>query len=168
MPKSADFHIILLEQSHNRSQFDCGNEVLNRYLAQQATQDVRRNLAQIYVLLADNNIVVGYYTINASMIEYANLPESARKNLPRYPIPAALIGRFAVDVHYQGQGLAKKLLGDAIHRAVAMSKTIGIHAVIVDAKDETVAEFYRKLGFLELSDSSLHFYLPIKTIKDAF
>jgi len=168
MPKSADFRIVLLEQAHNRSQFDCGNEMLNRYLTQQATQDVRRSLAQIYVLLANDNVVIGYYTINASMIEYANLPEPVRKNLPRYPIPAALIGRFALDINYQGQGLARKLLGDALHRAVAMSKTIGIYAVIVDAKDETVAEFYRKLGFLELSDSSLHLYLPIKTIKDAF
>ncbi len=168
MSELSDLRIILLEQSCNRNKFDCGNDVLNRYLVQQATQDVRRNLSQIYVMITGDNLVIGYYTINASMIEYINLPETVRKNLPRYPIPAALIGRFAVDKHYQGQGLAKKLLGNAIARAVAMSKIIGINVIIVDAKDENVAEFYQKLGFIPLTDSSLHLYLPIKTAKDAF
>lgn len=163
MSELSTLRIILLEQSHVRSKFDCGNEVLNRYLVQQATQDIRRNLAQIYVMITGDNVVIGYYTINASMIEYTNLPESARKNLPRYPIPASLIGRFAIDKHYQGQGFARKLLGNAISRAVAMSKVIGIHAIIIDAKDKTVAEFYHKLGFILLTDSSLHLYLPIKT-----
>ena len=167
MPKLSNLRIILLEQAHNRSQFDCSNEALNRYIAQQATQDTRRNLAQIYVMLAGDNVVIGYYTINASMIEHINLPQSARKNLPRYSIPAALIGRFAVDKKYQGKGFAKKLLANAICRAVDMSKVIGIYAIIVDAKDENVAKFYQKLGFVPLDHSSLHLYLPIKTAKDA-
>lgn len=72
-----------------------------------------------------------------------------------------------MDKRFQGQGLAKKLLGDALHRTLAMSRILGIHAVVVDAKDEAVAEFYGKFGFLPLSDSALHLYLPIKTLRAA-
>lgn len=167
MSHAPDLVIDLLGASHDRSGFDCGHDVLNRYLTTQATQDVRRNFAQTYVLVQHNRNVIGYYTLSASMIEHAHLPVAAREKLPRYPIPAALIGRLAVDKRYQRQGLARKLLGDALHRAVAMSKTIGIHAVVVDAKDVAVAAFYDKFGFIPLSDSSLHMYLPIKTVKAA-
>lgn len=167
MPHSSDFSVALLDNSHDRSRFDCGNIALNRYLATQATQDVRRDLAQTYVMIDKQRLVVGYYTLSANMIEHAHLPEAARKKLPRYPIPTVLIGRLAVDKRYQRQGLARKLLGDALHQAAAMSKALGIHAVIVDAKDKEIVEFYNKFGFMPLTDSSLHLYLPIKTVKDA-
>jgi GNAT superfamily N-acetyltransferase len=165
MPDASDFQIAPLDSSHHRGAFDCGQEALNLYLRQLATQDVRRNLAQTYVMIREDLAVVGYYTLSAGTIEHIHLPATARKKLPRYPIPAALIGRLAVDRNYRGQGLARKLLGDALHRAAAISNALGIHAVVVDAKDEMAAGFYRKFGFITLSDSPLHLYLPIKTIK---
>ena len=162
-----DLKIEPLDQSHDRQHFDCGNEVLNQYLRTQAKQDLRRDLAQTYVLVQEDRSVVGYYTLSASSIEHTHLPDEARKKLPRYPIPAALIGRLAVDQRIQQQGFARQLLGDALHRAVAMSKTLGIHAIVVDAKDNASTAFYQKFGFVPLNDSPLHLYLPIKTIQAA-
>lgn len=165
---SSEFSIARLAANHQRQGFDCGNEVLNRYLLQQSTQDRRRNLAQLYVMADKKSVVIGYYTINASSLEYGNLPETQRKKLPRYPIPAAMIGRFAVDKHYQGRGLAKRLLASAIRQVVEMSKIIGIYAIIIDAKDEKAAGFYQGLGFMRLQEDSLQLYLPIATAADAF
>ncbi len=59
------------------------------------------------------------------------------------------------------------MLGDALQRSLAMSKAMGIHAVVVDAEDEDIAKFYSKFGFIPLTDSALHLYLPIKTIEAA-
>jgi hypothetical protein len=57
------------------------------------------------------------------------------------------------------------MLADALHRTLAMSKILGIHAVVVDVKDDAIAAFYAKFGFLSLSDSTRHLYLPLSTIK---
>jgi GNAT superfamily N-acetyltransferase len=167
MSKLPELSIDLLTRSHDRSQFDCGIESLNRYLKTQATQDVRRHLAHVYVMAGGDGAIVGYYSLSAGHIEHEHLPLSERKKLPRYPIPAALIGRLAIDRRFQGQGLARILLGDALRRALTLSESLGIHAIVVDAKDEAAASFYGKFGFLPLTDSSLHLYLPVKTVKDA-
>ena len=116
-------------------------------------------------MVGSDGIVVAYYTLSASTIEHAHLSEAARKRLPRYPIPAALIGRLAVDRRFQNKGIARRMLGDALHRTLAMSKVLGIHAVVVDAKDDAIGAFYAKFGFIPLSDSTRHLYLPISTIK---
>src|SRR3954468_7766837 len=116
MSQLPDLSIDPLTRSHDRSQFDCGSESLNRYLKTQATQDVKRHLAHVYVMSGADGGVVGYYTLSAGHIEHEHLPIPERKKLPRYPIPAALIGRFAIDRRFQGRGLARKLLADALRR----------------------------------------------------
>ena len=56
------YAIELLSDSHNRSAFDCGVESLNRYLWQQASQDIRRNVATVYVATTGEE-VAGYYSL---------------------------------------------------------------------------------------------------------
>lgn len=41
--------IELLNKKHNRNNFDCGNEILNNYLKNQAGQDVKRKLAACFL-----------------------------------------------------------------------------------------------------------------------
>ncbi len=93
MPSIPNLAIELLNQRHDRSQFDCGNASLNQDLKIQATQDVRRYLCRTYVMSQADRIVIGYYTLSASLIEYAHLRKDARKKLSRYPMPVALIHR---------------------------------------------------------------------------
>ena len=56
------FAIELLGEGHNRNAFDCGVESLNRYLWQQATQDMRRNVATVCVAALGAEIA-GYYSL---------------------------------------------------------------------------------------------------------
>lgn len=87
-----------------------------------------------------------------------------RKKLPRYPsVPAVRMGRLAVDQRFKGQGLGGALLADALDRAV--NAEIAAYALLVDAKDEPAACFYRHHGFITLPDSPLALFLPLATVR---
>jgi ribosomal protein S18 acetylase RimI-like enzyme len=146
---------------HDRSVFSCGVFPLDRYFREQASQDVRRHVANCFVAVeAATGQIAAYYTLAATSIPLTDLLPERAKRLPRYPIvPAALIGRLAVDERFRGQGLGHALLGDAIRRAVRSEAAV--FALVVDAKDDTAANFYRKHGFKALADRAHSLFLPI-------
>ena len=112
------FVVEALNSEHDRLSFDCGNDALNRYFHAQVTQDVRRDFAKCFVgIEITSRRVAGYFTLASSSVKLESFPADITKKLPRYPvIPAALIGRFAVDRDYHGQGLGASLIADAIER----------------------------------------------------
>lgn len=73
------------------------------------------------------------------------------------------MGRLAVDQAFKGQGLGGALLADALSRAARSE--IAAFAMMVDAKDEAAAAFYRHHGFIELPDSPLTLIFPLATIQ---
>lgn len=155
--------VAVLGSLHDRSRFDCGTPALDRYLREVVTQDVRRRLAACFAML-DDNVVVGYYTLSAASVALADLPQAVARKLPRYPsIPAIRMGRLAVDAKYRGRGLGAALLANALQRAA--KSEIPAVALIVDAKDESAADFYRHFGFMQLLDDPLALFLPLASIK---
>jgi ribosomal protein S18 acetylase RimI-like enzyme len=151
-----------LSSQHDRSGFDCGVEVLNAYLKQYSGQHERKGMGRTYVAIDQSQTrILGYYTISSGAVAFDTVPE----NLPHHPIPVALIGRLAVDKEARGRGIGESLLIHALQSAQRVSEILGIFAVVVDALDEKAKSFYRKYGFVELSDDDLHLYLPMKTIK---
>ena len=159
----APFQLSKLDSAHDRAAFSSGSQPLDRYLREQATQDIRRRVAACFVALANGERVAGYYTLASASVLLVDLPASAGKKLPRYPsVPAVRLGRLAVDQSYAGQGLGGALLADALDRAARSE--IAAYALIVDAKDETAVAFYRHHGFIALPDSPLTLFLPLATI----
>jgi predicted GNAT family N-acyltransferase len=156
-----------LEKKHDRNQFTCGIETLDRYLKTQASQDIRKNVAVTYVLTKENSAqVLGYYTLSSMGIFPGELPDELIKRLPRYPIlPGILLGRLAVDVQFHGKKLGIYLLLDALKRSLTVSDQIGIIAVIVDAIDDAAIKFYKKYGFIGLGEDNHRLFLPLNTIK---
>lgn len=153
--------IARLSNHHDRSKFDCGVEELNIYLQKYSSQHQRKGVSRTYVATEDHaERVLGYYTISASSVGFDTVPE----NLPRHPIPVALIGRLAVDTSARGHGLGETLLIHALASAQRVAEIAGIYAVVVDALDEKAKTFYLKYGFKELADDHLHLYLPMRTI----
>jgi len=140
----------------DRAAFDCGKHpALNDYIAKQAGQDEKRNVSRTFMLV-EEGCLVGYYTLAASSISLDELPEAQKKNLPRYPIPAVLLSRLAVHKNQQGNGVGKRLMGDVFKRVYLMSEHAGIAFLIVDAKDDEAATFYReKLKFVPSPDAPL-------------
>jgi ribosomal protein S18 acetylase RimI-like enzyme len=146
---------------HDRSAFSSNATRLDRYLREQASQDVRRHVANCFVAVeVSTGRIAAYYTLAATSISLTDFPPAHTKRLPRYPIvPAALIGRPAVDIGFRDRGLGRAMLGDAVRRAVRSEATI--FAVLVEAKDDNAANFYRKHGFTPLVDRPYNLFLPI-------
>ncbi len=156
------FVIEKLSSRHDRSAFDCGVEELNAYLKKYSGQHERRGMSRTYVAVEEGEKpALGYYSISSGAVAFAAVPE----NLPRHPIPVALIGRLAVDESAHGHGLGEMLLVHALRSAQRASEAVGIYAVVVDAWDEAAKKFCLKYGFNELRDDQLHLYLPMKVIK---
>jgi len=106
----AEWVIERLRSEHDRADFSCGNASLDRYLKEQAGQDLRRACATAFVLVPKrgDSSILGYYTLSSYGIDVGDLPADVAKKLPRYPlIPATLLGRLAVDRRYQGQGIGE-------------------------------------------------------------
>jgi predicted GNAT family N-acyltransferase len=154
---STDLRIGLLAEQHDRRGFSCGVESLDLYFKAQAGQDVRRHANAVFVLTRTNEPerVLGYYTLCAMTVAQGEVPDAARKFIPRYPlVSATLIGRLAVAKDHQGKCLGSILLADALQRAFMSASTVGSSMVVVDALDETAAAFYTAHGFIRLPDSN--------------
>ncbi len=157
------FQLDHLGDAHDRSAFSCGQAVLDRYFKTQATQDIRRHIANCFVAVETaSGRVAAYYTLAAASVPMIDLPPGLTKKLPRYPsIPAALVGRLAVDTNFQRRGLGAALLADAVQRVLASAPAA--HLLLVDAKDENAAAFYRRHGFIPILGRPLTLFLPLTT-----
>ena len=143
--------------------FSSGIPPLDEYLKRYAKRNERKNLSRTFVFLHEND-VVAYYTVNATEILFDTLPESLKKGFPKYPLPAVRLCRLAVDQTFQGKGLGKHLLMDAIDRTINVAKEIAVFALIVDAKNVKARHFYLKYDFIPFEKESLRLFLPLSTL----
>jgi len=158
-----------LSRAHDRSQFDCGVELLNRYLRQQARQEMERHVGVTFVFPDSKQIVRGFYTLSSSSIAPDQLPPVLAKKLPRYGhLPVTLLGRLAVDRLARSKGLGQYLLSDALRRSLDGSRVIGAMAIIVDAKDQQAGQFYQHFGFLSFQSTPRRLFLPMQQIAALF
>ncbi len=155
--------IELLSSRHDRKAFTCGNNGLDRYLREQATQDIRRRVASVFVAVetARPERICGFFTLSAASVLPAELPEDVAKRLPRLPVPAALIGRLAVDHRFQRRDLGSILLADAVKKAATAAETVATAAIVVDPIDETARIFYAAFGFVALNSPQPRMFLML-------
>ena len=159
-----------LGPAHDRGAFDCRNEPLNRFLKQQARQEQDRHVSVCWVLPHPDNpdTICGYNTLSAYSIRLSDLPETVTKKLPRYPnVPAALLGRLAVNAAHQGQGFGEHLLMDAMSKVLAHSKALGTVVLVVDAKSERSAAYYQGHGLIPFPSTPLRLFIHIDTVGQA-
>lgn len=149
---------------HDRAGFRSGVPELDEYLHRLASQQRKRGVGTVFVLVdsAEPGVVLGYYTLSAAQVDTAELREVDRKRLPRYPVPCFRMGRLACRADRQGQGLGKLLIACAVQRCQQARLQVAAFALIVDAKDDAAAAFYRHYGFVPCADAPLTLYLPLE------
>ncbi len=144
--------ILPLQKHHDRRAFNCGEPTLDDWFRNRATQDAKRDLAQVFVAIDDELGLVGFYSLSAFSLQLDDSPEDLAKKLPRYSaIPAALIGRLARDLRSRGLRVGDVLLADAINRVLAARQSLGVYAIVVDALTRPARDFYASFGFTALS-----------------
>ena len=155
-----------LTADHDVADFDCGVPALNDWLKRRAFRNESR-FSRTYVVAAGNR-VVAYVCISAGSVERAAAPGRLRRNAPD-KVPVSIIGRLAVDKRHAGRGLGADMLADALRRIAFAARSIGIGAVLVQAKDENAKLFYLRCAeFLEYPEESRTLFLPIETVVAAF
>lgn len=151
----------LLDSSHERAQFTCGEPALDDWFRTRASQDQRRRVAQVFVAL-DGKHVLGFYSLGMFTLALDSLPLALAKKLPRYDaIPAALIGRLARAEGLKGVG--SLLLADAVTRILSAAQSVAAYAIVVDAKDDSGQRFYEAHGFVSLPSKPRRLFLLTQT-----
>jgi GNAT superfamily N-acetyltransferase len=159
-----------LDKRHDRVVFSCGNDSLDTYLKKRAFQDTKKKFATTFVMAERlTSSVIGYYTLSATSILLADLPDETARKLPKYPhVPATLLGRLAIDRRYQGRGYGELLIIDALRRALQATTEVASYAVVVDAINERARSYYEQYDFCAFPDRNPRLFLPMKTIANLF
>jgi predicted GNAT family N-acyltransferase len=158
-------------KKHNRAAFSCEQETLDRYLKERANQEVRKQVAAVYILTSDGRTIAGYYTLSQYSIEPGEVPPDLvqKLRLPKYDrLPASLLGRLARNKEFKGQGIGELLLMDALKRALQLSLHIASVAVVVDAIDENARQFYQRYGFIDVPDRAGRLFIPMQSVAELF
>ncbi len=153
-----------LRRDHPVEEFDCGREELNRYLLRYAWQNQQAGAAQTYVGIV-GEVIVGYHTLAVGQVTLEDAPERLKKGLAKHPVPIMLLARLAVDRRWQGQGVGKALLRDAMQRTLQAADIAGIRALAVHAKNEEARRFYEHFDFIPSPTDSLHLFVLLKDVR---
>ena len=141
-----------LRAGHILTSFDCGEEVLNRWLIKHALIAVASRTANTFVVCRGRR-VVGYYSLATASISHEDCTSSLRRNAPD-PVPAMLLARLAVDKSEKGNQIGRHLMQDAMQRTLRAARHVAARTLIVHALTNEVAAYYRKFGFLDLPSNN--------------
>jgi len=135
-----------LRPSDDRSSFRSGDDHLDRFFHRYAGQNPFRHHLGVTYVAVDADGILGFATVSPRHLDVEDLPASARRKLPRYPIPVLGLARLAVDESARSVGLGSQLLRFVLKLALRLSEDVGCAGVVVDAKPGAVA-FYARYGF---------------------
>jgi GNAT superfamily N-acetyltransferase len=156
-------------KKHDRDAFDCGDPDLNEFLKKHARQSHERGSAKTFVAVdgTDRKTILGFYSLCPAALEYARTPDVVRKGLARHDVPVFRLARLAVSLTVQGRGLGGQLILAAGRRCLLAAAEVGGVALLIDAKNERVATWYKSYGAIPLADALLCLILPLATVQDA-
>lgn len=155
-----------ISQTHILESFDCGEISLNDWLQKRSLKNDLGDASRTYVVCCENT-VVAYYSLHLGCIQHSEAVRKIKRNMPN-PIPAIVLGRLAVDVNHQGQGLARALIKDMFLRSLQVSDLAGNKAVLVKALNDKVAAFYQSFGFVPSKTDPLLLMKAISEVRASF
>ena len=144
--------------------FDCAEPTLNQLLQRYALVNQKAGSAQTYVCCQKWKSSWAY-SLTAGSVDRQEAPHRVVNGLARYPVPVVILARLAVDKAYQGMGLERALLKDALLRTLQVSDIIGIRALIVQAKNDIARQWYINWEFEPSPTDPFHLFLMLKDLK---
>jgi len=145
-----DLFIIEIEDDIELSSFCCESEDLNDFLHEKALINEENLLSKIYLYY--NRItkkVVGFITLSNYMLRLAD-----SKKFGIQKVPAALLGRIAIDNEYREHNLGKDLIAFVRERCNYIKNYIGCRLLVVEVKkDDPIMKYLNNIGFELLHES---------------
>ncbi|NTU54515.1 MAG: GNAT family N-acetyltransferase [Chlorobiaceae bacterium] len=158
-------HVQKLASTHDVSAFDCGNQALNQFMQRFALVNQKANSAQTYVSCEEETSrIAGFYSLAVGSVEQSAAAGRLGKGLGGHPVPVMILARLAVDRQFQGFGLGRALLKDALLRTAQAAEIAGIRAILVHAKDDAARNWYLQWGFESSPTDPYHLFLLIKDL----
>jgi len=156
---------VLLTEAHDGSAFDSGEPVLDEWLRRRAWNNLLTAASRTYVVCpTGSSRVIGYFALSMGQILADEATGSMRRNMPKF-IPAVVLGRLAIDRPWQGKGLGRALLADAIQRSLRASAEVSARLVIVHAISPAAEAFYVHHGFTRLPVETPTFALDLVKLR---
>ena len=151
-----------ISAEHNTSTFNSGKPSLDNWLRERALKN-DATLATRTVVVCDDTRVVGYFALAAGSVNHEVATRGIKRNMPD-PVPAIVLARLAVDIEWQGRGLGKSLLREAVLRTASAAETIGARAMFLHAVDDDAKAFYLKYGFKVSPADPMTMMIPLQHI----
>lgn len=163
------WHEVPISKRFDRKAFDCGDVALNMFLQRHARQSHDRGGAKTFLAIDSTQMdrILGFYSVAPASVAFKRAPESVRQGLARHEIPVFRLARLAVDRSVQGRGLGGQLLLTAGRRCLLVASQVGGVALLIDAKNDRIAQWYAGYGAIPLLDQPLSLILPLNTIQTA-
>jgi GNAT superfamily N-acetyltransferase len=157
----------LLHERHVLEDFDCGREALNKWLSTHALSNQRTGYTKVIVVANDLH-VVGSYGLSVSSVRRDVAPRAMRPHPAPTEIPCLLLGQLAVDVRWQGRGVASGLLKDVYIRTLEVAERVGTRALVVNALDDNAGKFWEAQGFTPSKVDPYTLFASVAEIQAAF
>jgi GNAT superfamily N-acetyltransferase len=158
--------LVPLTADHDLTGFRCGIDGLDAWLRDHALAGQRADMARTYLVVEDG-AVLAYVSLTTGSVRPEEAPRRHARGMPRHPIPTILIARLAVDRRHQGRRVGSRLLAEALRLAVRASDTVAARLVVVEAIDDSAADFYRRWGFIDVPDNPRRLFRKIADIRRA-
>ena len=90
-----------------RTLFDCGEPLIPIvFCSNRRANCKKRSVSRTHLAIDENEQIAGFYSLSTTQIHRDDSPEHLKQFSAYQPIPAALIGRLAINEAHQGQGRA--------------------------------------------------------------
>lgn len=155
-----------LDKKISRAAFCCGNEKIDNFCRNNAKRQNDVNRIRVYDAFYEDSLV-GYYYLVASSNLADHISEEALKKFERVKVaPCVYLGMIGVHQDFQGNGIGKVLMLDAMQTTLRVAELIGVYALTLEAIDKKTADLYAKWGFQYFTEGEMMMFIPIGTIKD--
>lgn len=158
--------IVSFNPALDRTGFRCGHADLDDWVKTQAGQQERRDTTRTFLAIDPaHEGVAGYYATTTYRVDLDEAAQIFGVGKRRYPIPAVLLARLAVDSRCTGRGIGRQLLLHALEGIAGASRNVGFELVVVHAIDADAAAFYAKHGFTRVADQDRYFFITTASLR---
>ncbi|MCY4565571.1 MAG: GNAT family N-acetyltransferase [Gammaproteobacteria bacterium] len=134
-----------LAPEHDLKAFDCGVPMMSDWLHFHARRTQANGSMKTFVVTGDAR-VVGYFNLTVGQIDTREAPQRVRAGVGRF-LPVVNTDRMAVCREYQGHGICKGMLKDAIRRSLLISEQAGLLAMVGYSKSDS-RNFWVRFGYI--------------------